>query len=343
MSLGSCIQYSLSVFLLSRLKWWMNDAPVYSYTWLSCTQHIFPGCSLKETEHIKKDLLKRYFEGKTTTRPHTSTPSRKTRVTVFVGQPKPLADERQKWRAISTRFFVTAAGEHGQRGSDPLTRPLGKAWLHGHVPEKRGSPCQGDTEREPAPGKEAAIHLLHRGHLPYRIKLGKNFKILRKPLTVGFWWDTESWTWLFYVTARDSFLNTILWSWVWFWSQWSQGQNILWFNWKQKQAPALTLVSANRIQLDVNRRGNMFGTGYKSMRDFFFFSLCKIKKRSLNFFPHSTAVLSTTGPNSALVPSRTTPAQAEDPVSLLSSTGSHGVPLAKFVHRTACKFCNGRI
>lgn len=110
-----------------------------------------------------------------------------------------------------------------------------------------GTPCLGAMEREPVPGKETAIHLLHSECSPCRIKLGKNFKIIRKPVTVGLWWGTESWTWPFYVTVRDSLLNTILWSWVWFWSQWSQGQNILCFNWKQKQAPTLTCASADRI------------------------------------------------------------------------------------------------
>lgn len=191
-------------------------------------------------------ICKSYFEGKTITKAHISTPSRKTWVTVFAGGPEPLADAKQKWRGISRRFYVTAAGEQGPRGSHSLTGPLGRARLHGHLPKKSGSPFPGVMERG-GPGKETAIHLLHRGHLRYRVKLGKNFKIIRKPLTVGFWGDTESWTWLFYVTVRYSFLNTILWSWVWFWSQWSQGQNILWFNWKQKQAPALTLLSANRI------------------------------------------------------------------------------------------------
>lgn len=73
-----------------------------------------------------------------------------------------------------------------------------------------------------------------------------------------------NWTWLSYVTVRGSFLNTILWSWVWFWFQWSQGQNILWFNWKQKQATILTLVPANRIKLDVKQRRYMFETGINS-------------------------------------------------------------------------------
>lgn len=176
----------------------MNDAPVYSYICLTCTQYIFPDCSLKETEHVKNNLLKSYFERKTASKALISTPRRKTCVIVFAGEPKPLADERQNRRGISSRFFVTAAGqEQGQRGSDPPTHPLGRARLCSHVPKKSRSPCLEATEREPPPRKERAIHLLHSECSPYGIKLGKNSEIIRKPLTVGLWWGTESWTWLF--------------------------------------------------------------------------------------------------------------------------------------------------
>lgn len=72
----SCTQFSLSVFLLSHLKWWLHSAPVYFYIWLSCTQHTFPG-SLKETEHVKTDLCfwfvffqKVFLKGKQPTKPY---------------------------------------------------------------------------------------------------------------------------------------------------------------------------------------------------------------------------------------------------------------------------------
>lgn len=114
--------------------------------WWSCLllhliklyQTYFSWLFSKETEHIKNNLLKSYFQGKTSTQAHICTLSWKICLTVFGAVPEPLAEETQKWREVSSRFFVTAVESRG-RGNDQPACPLGRARLHGHVHEKRGS------------------------------------------------------------------------------------------------------------------------------------------------------------------------------------------------------------
>lgn len=164
----SSIQFSLPAFLLSHLKWWMNDGPVYSYIWLRCTKHIFPGCCLKETEHIRNNFLKSYSEGKTSTQAHICTLSWKICLTVFGAVPEPLAEEAQKWREVSSRFFLTAVES---RGREETT----SQHIHWEEPGSMGTFMKKGGAGT-APRNKTAVHLLTEDTCPTELSLAKTLK-----------------------------------------------------------------------------------------------------------------------------------------------------------------------